>query len=195
MKRMVLLSLLIMGGLACERNPKQPGYEFLPEMVHSIPYDSFAKNPVTPDGKTMQAPAVGSIPRGFTPYHYGNTPEEAERAGRELINPVALTPEVLVRGKKVYETFCLVCHGPEGKGDGPLIPKFPNPPSYTSKNVRDYPAGRLFHIITRGSGMMASYASQISPDERWKLVYYVQSLQQPKPEPGQPESGKTGAKP
>lgn len=170
--------LMFVGLVSCERNPKKPGTEFLPEMVHSIPYDAFAPNPVNPDGKTLQSPAPGSIPRGFSPHHYGTTPEEAERAGRELTNPVPLTPETLARGKRVYETFCAICHGPEGKGDGPLIPKYPNPPSYTSKNVREYPEGRLYHIITRGSGIMASYASQISPEDRWKLVRYVQTLQQ-----------------
>ena len=177
MKNLVFILMLVFL-LSCEHNPKQSGTEFLPEMVHSIPYDAFAPNPITPDGKTLQGPVSGSIPRGFTPHHYGNTPEEAERAGRELKNPIPLTPEVMARGKKVYENFCALCHGPEGKGDGPLIPKYPNPPSYTSKNVREYSEGRLYHIITRGSGMMASYASQISPEDRWKLVRYVQTLQQ-----------------
>lgn len=167
--------------MACERNPKKTGYELLPDMAHSMPYDAFAPNPVTRDGKTLQLPPPGSIPRGFLPYHYGNTPEEAERAGREVTDPIPVTPASLARGKKVYETFCSVCHGDQGKGDGPLIPKFPNPPSYTSKKVQDYPEGRLFHIITRGSGMMASYASQISPEDRWKVVQYVQTLQHPHP--------------
>ncbi len=178
MKKFLLISLLIVSA-ACERNPKKPGYEFIPEMVHSIPYDSFAANPNTPDGKTLQAPPDGTLPRGFRPYHYGNTPEEAVRAGRELKNPLPATVENRACGQKVFETFCLVCHGSAGKGDGPLIPKFPNPPSFTSKTVRNYPEGRIFHVVTKGSGMMASYASQISPEDRWKLVQYVQTLQHP----------------
>ena len=179
MKKPHLIFLLLLFAVACERNPKKTGYEFLPDMARSVPYDAFAPNPVTPDGKTLQKPPAGSIPRGYMPYHYGTAPEEAERAGRELVNPIGITPESLARGKKVYENYCLVCHGDQGKGDGPLIPKFPNPPSFTSKNVQAYPEGRLFHIVTRGSGMMPSHASQISPEDRWKLVRYVQTLQHP----------------
>lgn len=175
-----LLLILTLAACACERNKKVPGYDIIPDMVRAVPYESFVPNPVTPDGKTLQSPPDGTIPRGFLPYHYGTTPDEAERAGRELTDPFPADPLVLARGKIVYETFCLVCHGPEGKGDGPVIPKFPNPPSFTSGGIRDYPEGRLFHAITRGFGMMSSYASQISPEDRWKLVRYVQTLQRPK---------------
>jgi mono/diheme cytochrome c family protein len=33
--------------------------------------------------------------------------------------------------------------------------------------------GRIFHVITLGSGKMPSYATQLKPDERWKIVTYV----------------------
>ncbi len=173
------IAVFVISILGCARDPKKPGYELMAEMAHPVPYETYASNPVTPDGKTLQAPPDGTVPRGFLPYHYGTTLQEAERAGRELTNPFPTSTEVLARGKKVYETFCLVCHGPEGKGDGPLIPKFPNPPSFTSKAIREYPEGRIYHVITRGFGLMASYASQIRPEDRWKVVRYVQTLQQP----------------
>lgn len=148
-------------------------------MAHPVPYEAYAPNPLMKDGKTLQPPPAGSIPRGFLPYHYGPTPEEAVRAGRELTNPVPATPENIARGKQVYEQTCLICHGPAGKGDGPLIPKFPNPPSFTSKTLKEYPEGRLFHVITRGSGMMASYAAQVSAEDRWRVVRYIRTLQGP----------------
>jgi mono/diheme cytochrome c family protein len=186
MNRRYLIAVLLVSAaatFACERNPKKPGFELLPDMARSVPYDAYAPNPLTKDGKTLQPPPEGSIPRGFEPFPYGATPEEAERAGRELQNPVAATPENLARGKKLYDRFCLVCHGAEGKGDGPLIPKFPNPPSFTSKAVREYPEGRLYHVISRGAGMMQSYASQIAPEDRWRIVHYVRTLQGPPPKP------------
>ena len=69
------------------------GFEYMPDMAHSLPYNSFAPNPVTRDGKTLQAPVAGTIPRGFQPLRYRATPEEALRAGRELHNPVPPAPK------------------------------------------------------------------------------------------------------
>lgn len=163
--------LLIAG---CRRDHRKRGYEFLPDMVHPVPYESFSPNPNTADGKTLQRPVAGTIPRGFLPYPF---PKDREKAGRYLHNPLPQTKDVLARGKHMYETFCLVCHGVSGKGDGPLIPKFPNPPSLTSKSVRSLPEGEIYHVITMGSGQMKAYASQIEASDRWKLVSYVRVLQ------------------
>ncbi|MDP9121952.1 MAG: cytochrome c, partial [Acidobacteriota bacterium] len=87
------------------------------------------------------------------------------------------SPEVLVRGRQVYLTFCQVCHGTTGQGDGPLIPRFPNPPAYNGERVHDMAPGQIFHTVTRGTALMPSYAAQISPDDRWKVVRFVQRLQ------------------
>jgi len=57
------------------------------------------------------------------------------------------------------------------------VPKIPNPPAYYSTAVRGLAAGHLFHIITHGSGRMPSYASQLTREERWKIVRHVQTLQ------------------
>jgi mono/diheme cytochrome c family protein len=181
-------TLLVLAGLAsvaagCD-HVRKPGFEYMPDMAHSLPYDSFAPNPVTRDGKTMQAPVAGTVPRGFLPVLYQPTPEDALRAGRELQNPLPLTEQNVSKGKVLYETFCLVCHGEQGRGDGPLVPRIPNPPAYSSKRVRDMAPGQIFHVITFGSGRMPPYAAQVSQDERWQIVRYVQILretQAPKP--------------
>ncbi|HEV8456768.1 MAG TPA: cytochrome c [Methylomirabilota bacterium] len=164
-------------GLLSRDHVSQRGLEYMPDMAHSLAYDAFAANPVTRDGKTLQAPVAGTIPRGFTPFHYAAGTEEAERAGRELMDPLPATPKNLAHGKALFQTFCLVCHGESGKGDGPLVPKIPNPPSYSSERVRAFPPGRIYHVITLGTGNMPSYASQVSPEERWLIVRYVQTLQ------------------
>ena len=43
------------------------------------------------------------------------------KAGKELINPFLPTDDVLARGKLIFTTFCIGCHGALGKGDGQLI--------------------------------------------------------------------------
>ncbi|HYX25861.1 MAG TPA: cytochrome c [Thermoanaerobaculia bacterium] len=173
-----LLLLTALAAWATRSDPTSPGYEFIPDMAHSVPYDAYAPNPVTRDGKTLQPPVAGTIAYGGPlPFHYAATAEDAVRAGRELRNPFPPSPAVLARGQTVYQTFCAVCHGERGAGDGPLIPKFPNPPSYTSARLLAMPDGQIFHVITRGSGMMPSYAGQVAPDDRWKAVAWVRALQ------------------
>lgn len=171
------LLLVLAGSIACEAESRKRSYEYMPDMVYSVPYDSFAPNPVTRNGITLQRPVKGTIPRGSLPLHYGATRDEAERAGRELSNPIPATADTVAQGRVLYDTFCLVCHGERGEGDGPLVPRIPNPPSYTSARVRGMPPGRIFHVITFGSGRMPSHASQIPPDDRWLIATYVRTLQ------------------
>ena len=187
---MLVVSLLCTG---CVWSSEEPPWDYLPDMRHSVPYDSFAVNPILEGRKTLRHPAPGTIPRGFLPFPYGPEPEEAERAGRELTNPWPESPEVLARGEHLYQTFCEVCHGTTGAGDGPLIPKIAPPPAYTSSGVRDYPPGRLFHVISRGFGRMPAYRVQISQDDRWRLVHWVAKLQQAEEIEHSPPS-KLGAK-
>ena len=59
----------------------------MPDMVYSLAYDSFAPNPNTRDGLTLQRPVKGTIPRGYLPLHCAATEADAVRAGRELVNP------------------------------------------------------------------------------------------------------------
>jgi len=155
--------------------PQYRGLEYMPDMVRGPAYKAYAANPVTRDGLTLQRPVAGTIARGYLPFHYAAGEEEAERAGRELRNPYGPTAQVLQEGRALYQIYCQVCHGEQGDGNGPIAGKIPNPPSYRSDRVLQFPAGRIFHVITRGSGKMRSYAAQLTPDERWKVVAYVRS--------------------
>jgi mono/diheme cytochrome c family protein len=154
------------------------GMEYMGDMAYSVPYNSFAPNPLTPDGKTLRPPVAGTVPRGFQPLHYTATPEDALRAGGELRNPIPRSAEALTQGRALYETFCVVCHGEHGQGDGPLVPKIPSPPAYTSDRVRAMAPGQIFHVISRGSGRMPSYAAQIPREQRWLIVLHVIALQE-----------------
>ena len=163
--------------IGCSREADETGIEIFPDMVHSQAYVAYSESDITKDGKSMLMPPKGSIARGFIPFHYGPGDKEAIRAGRELINPFKATAKNLERGKHVYDNYCLVCHGEKGKGDGPLIPKFPNPPSLTSKRIKTYRDGRFYHIIVHGAGDMPSHAAQILKKDRWLLVNYLKKLQ------------------
>ena len=165
MRAALCLALL---AAACAGRSEKRAYEYTTDMERSAAYRSFS-------AMTFRRPVPGTIARDYQPFHYAATEEDAVRAGRELRNPFGA--DSLASGKELYSTYCYVCHGAQGRGDGPLVPRIPNPPSYLSQRVMEMPEGRIFHVITRGSGRMPSYAALIRADERWKIVAYVQHLQ------------------
>jgi mono/diheme cytochrome c family protein len=168
--------------LAACKPGAEPGSEYMPDMARGPHFKAFAPNPGTRDGLTLQRPVAGTIARGRRPFHYNKGEAEAVRAGLELGNPYHATPEVLEKGKGLYQIYCMVCHGEQGKGDGPIAGKIPPPPSYKSDRLLTFPPGRIFHIITMGANKMPSYAAQLAPDERWQVVTYVRTQLQGLPE-------------
>ncbi len=169
---------------ACDDDPRVTRREYMPDMVDSVPYDAFMPNPVTRDGRTLMQPPAGTLPRGWTPFHYGPGPQEALRAGREVTSPFPSTPQTVSEGKVLFGRFCTPCHGQSGQGDGLVIPRFPAPPPLTAPHAKGLPDGQIFHIATYGQGVMPSHGSQIPPEDRWKIVHYVRSLQAGAPAAG-----------
>lgn len=164
-------------------DPRDPGIEYAPQMYHSIPLDPYSQTDYfsyTKDGKHVIEPVAGTVPRGKVDYIYPfpNTNEGYEEAGKKLKNPLTATPENLAEGKKLYEYYCIHCHGEKGNGRGTIVEagKFPQVPSYYGPQLRDLPEGKMFHSITYGKNLMGSHASQLSPEERWKVILYVQEL-------------------
>ncbi len=166
------------------RDKRSTGWEYAPNMYRHLAYDPDQKNPNFKDGKTAQVPPAGTIPVGFTRFNYPNTVEGMEQASAEVTNPLAVTKQNLADGEALYKSFCSPCHGATGQGDGLVIAHgFPPPPSYSTGQstrggaMKDINDGRLYHTITHGYNSMGSYAAQLSPEERWKVVMYVHKLQ------------------
>jgi mono/diheme cytochrome c family protein len=154
---------------------KQPAMEYMPDMSYGPRLGAQREDPLNPGQPVMRPPVPGTIPRDYTPYRFAQA--DTAQAMAELFNPLPRTAEVLGRGQRVYMTYCVVCHGPKGDGQGYIVPKFPMPPALFSDKVRNWPDSRIFHIITRGQNLMPSYASQILPEDRWAAIYYVRVLQ------------------
>lgn len=159
----------------CSARGDEPGYIVSPGMHFSVPYDAYDPNPIT--GATLRLPPEGTMPQGTTPFLYAPGPDEAARAGRELQQRLPPDRAQLARGKQVFETFCAVCHGLGGQGDGPIIGRYPNPPSLLAARAMGLPDGHVFHLISHGQGLMPSYGAQVRPDDRWRVVLYLRQLQ------------------
>ena len=54
---------------------------------------------------------------------------------------------------------------------------FQRPPTFHRDELRQAKVGYLFDVITRGLGVMPSYAAQIPVEDRWAIVAYVRALQ------------------
>lgn len=175
-----VLAALAVLQTACLWSDEKPPFTYAPDMRVAVPYESFSANPIFADGKTMQSPAPGTIARGHPPFAFGPGAEQAVRAGQTLELPIAPTATNLARGAHLYATFCAICHGPSGLGDGPMTGSIAPPPAYSSLPVRDYPPGRLMHVATWGTGRMSGYRGQIETDDRWRIVLHVQTLQRPR---------------
>ncbi|WP_341870046.1 c-type cytochrome [Solitalea agri] len=164
---------------SCSKVKRDPGMEYAPQMYRPVAYNPDQKNTVFADGKTAQTPVEGTIPTNYEVFHYPHTPEGYEAAGAELKSPLAHTKENFEEGKRLFVNMCSHCHGKTGMADGNVVAKagFPAPPAYNSALLKDLPEGKMFYSITYGKGAMGSHASQLSKEERWKIIQYVQFLQ------------------
>ncbi|NOZ94168.1 MAG: cytochrome c [Acidobacteria bacterium] len=165
--------------LALSPDYTRPNLEFLPDMAHQPRFNAFAANPSFANHATLRAPVPGTLPRGPLPLGFSASPEDAIRAGQELVNPFREDdPKALARGKVIYGRFCVPCHGETGKGDGPVARRGYPPPLPLSGDVAvEIPDGQMFHIVTFGRVMMPSYATQISREDRWRVILFVRSLE------------------
>ncbi|MFQ5627575.1 MAG: c-type cytochrome [bacterium] len=188
MRKLIIFAIISIGGmllleLIFGQSPDKRNFEFSPDMARSVAYKAQSPNPFFASGFTQQAPVESTIARGYLPFRYGASVEESIRAGDELKSPFdAENPADLKRGQHLYQTFCQVCHGAGGAGDGPVARRgFPPPPSLLLDNARNMQDGQIFHIITFGFKNMPAYAAQIERADRWHVIAYIRKLQENQP--------------
>jgi mono/diheme cytochrome c family protein len=94
------------------------------------------------------------------------------------VMPMTVTKAVLDRGHERFNIYCAVCHGLTGEGNGMIVQRgFPPPPSYHIERLRSAPVGYFYDVITRGYGIMFSYATRVKPEDRWAIAAYIRALQ------------------
>jgi hypothetical protein len=172
---MVLGSMFLM---SCDYNRKTTGWEYGKDMVHSPAYETYTANPNFKDGKTMQPPVEGTIPRGTIRHVWQKTDEDRAAAATSLVNELEYTTENMKRGEKMYGIYCMQCHGEKGDGQGSLYTskKYTFPPaSLISPKMITNPEGDIYHVITVGHGIMAEHGSMIRPDDRWRIAMYIKN--------------------
>jgi len=83
-----------------------------------------------------------------------------------------------VRGKKIFKTRCMICHGPKGKGDGIGGKALdPQPQNLTLPMVESQTDGELFWKVSNGRNAMIKWGPILSESERWDVINFVRTLQ------------------
>jgi mono/diheme cytochrome c family protein len=200
-----LLKMLPIAGLgiyvalsvtSCKRNnPDSSGVEYMPDMYRSPSYEDNSVNYLFTDSMTDRPPVKGTVPVGFTPFPFPNTPEGLANASQYWKDPLPATPEVAAQGKAIFDIYCIHCHGATGMGDGKVAAKLPGPPPpYSGPALKNITEGEIFYTLQYGKNLMGSHAGQLTVDERYKLVRYVQTLQK-LGQPAASDTTKTAAAP
>ena len=93
---------------------------------------------------------------------------------------MAATTDKMKEAQRLYLVYCGVCHGEKLDGNGPLPAGgayAPVPANFTAPAIKALSDGHYFHVITYGIRSMGSYASQLTPEQRWWVIKYLRSKQ------------------
>ncbi len=117
---------------------------------------------------------------GGMDHMHAEVPEEY--AGKT--NPFAGDADAIAAGEQIFQTYCVACHGTEGKGDGPAAATLdPKPANLAdsmmmSMTTDDY----LFWRVNEGGAMepfnsaMPAWKGALSEEQIWQVISYVRTL-------------------
>ncbi len=108
--------------------------------------------------------------------HHGMGPMMG--GGRNLgENPVEPTANSVGNGRALFQTHCVVCHGPQGRGDGAAAAGLNPRPADLVQSARMLSDGVVAGVITDGRGAMPSFKAALTQPQIWDLTNFVKSLQ------------------
>ena len=171
------LALCVLAAAAgCEGVLPEPDFE---RMQHQSGYRPFERSVQFDDGRIMQPPPVGTVPRGEVLGQPALTQGVLASGAYETEIPIALTRAVLNRGRDRFDIYCSPCHGVRGDGQSMVASNMSlrRPPSLIGEPVLSFPPGRVFQVATIGYGLMPAYDLHLSVSDRWAVVAYLRALQ------------------
>ncbi len=95
---------------------------------------------------------------------------------RDIPNPYPTSEAGLARGHKIFQDFCLGCHGPVGDGMGPAQPYiYPPPLNFTILKNREISGGILYYQIMNGitGTAMPYFKRELESEKIWDVGDYV----------------------
>mgnify|MGYP005998697603 CR=1 FL=1 len=172
----IIFALVVLATTISCGDKRTPSVQYMPDMYVAVPYEPNGTDGLNDNvnGSNLK-PVEGTIARGQVPYEYPNTNDGYTAALSELKSPLMASEANLANGKKMYDIYCISCHGKTGDGNGVLVQrdKFSGIPNFKDRAITE---GSIYHVIMYGRGIMGSHASQLRAEERWQIVSYVEKL-------------------
>jgi mono/diheme cytochrome c family protein len=178
----LLCAPLLLGGACSEQLLNPMADHRQPRERAFRPSDWYA------DGLSMRAPPPGTVPHERRTMNQtltagiASVTDQVAPNGEHIVRyankiPVPVTLELLAVGRKRYDITCGTCHGPLGDGDSIVAKQMALRPPPSLHAYANRPPGYIFEVVTHGFGLMASYAAELTVEERWAIVAYVRALQ------------------
>ena len=180
---------------SCSDKKRNPSIVYMPDMYYPTAYDPYEKAtfgyphdeensevPLMNKNHNMSAlesveGAVARTDGDILPWTLKNNNAGYAQAKAITTSPLNAANKVadIERGKLLYGQNCAVCHGDAGDGQGSIVKSkaYSGVPNYSE---RDVTVGSVYHVIMYGKNAMGSYASQLTPADRWRVAEYVMSL-------------------
>jgi mono/diheme cytochrome c family protein len=192
MKRSLIIMPAILGLLAisCGRDKRDTGRVYMPDMAYSRAYETYAdhSNLAAEGINYNNMPVPGTVSRSESyVYHLerDKSGDTANYAASHLTqNPVtSLSKAAYTETERLYLVNCAICHGAKLDGNGPLWKDgsgpFPAKPATLVGDAKyeSMSDGTMFYSVTYGRNLMGSYASQLTTQQRWDIIYYIKSKQ------------------
>ncbi len=180
---------------SCSDKKRHSSIVYMPDMYYPTAYDPYEKAnfgyphdeensevPLMNKNHNMSAlesveGAVARTDGDILPWTFKNNNAGYAQAKAVTTSPLNAANKAadLERGKVMFGQNCAVCHGDAGDGQGSIVKSkaYSGVPNYSE---RDVTVGSVYHVIMYGKNAMGSYASQLTPADRWRVAEYVMSL-------------------
>jgi putative copper resistance protein D len=97
-----------------------------------------------------------------------------------LNTPVPFDSISISNGSQLFSGNCVLCHGPQGKGNGVLAKSFSKLPAdlLTEPHTERHTAGDFFNWLTKGipDTGMPGFAGKLDEEGRWDVVNYIHAM-------------------
>lgn len=119
-------------------------------------------------------PGMKPFPKRSVPVAGTTSTVKDQDTALKTANPIPADEKSVAKGAKLFEIYCVPCHGKSGTGDGLVGAKLLLKPfDLTSERLAGLPDGHIWGYMTFGGAVMPVYANDLTPTERWHVVNYV----------------------